>query len=218
MIVHGSSLSPFVRKVMVFAHEKGLDFETKVAGPGRKSEEFLAISPFGKIPAFEDGDYKLCDSSAIVHYLDAQYPAKRLIPTEPRALGKAVWFDEYADTIMFAAVAPIFFNLIVASLIGMTSDVAAVDKAQAEALPPLMTYLEGVIPPSGFLVEDRFTLADIAVVAPLVNLDHAGVSIDGANYPKVAAYATRILARPSFVTMVNKDRKFLTSIGKNSEK
>jgi glutathione S-transferase len=114
MIVHGSSLSPFVRKVMVFAAEKGLALENKAAPPGPKTPEFLAISPFGKIPAFEDGDYQLCDSSAIVHYLEAKHPEHRLIPTDPRALGRAIWFDEYADTIMFSAAAPIFFNRVVA--------------------------------------------------------------------------------------------------------
>ena len=120
MIIHGSSISPFVRKVLVFAAEKGLAVENKVAPPGPKSAEFLAISPFGKIPAFEDGDFQLCDSSAIVHYLDAQYPEHNLIPVEARARGRTVWFDEYADTIMFAAAAPIFFNRVVE--VGLTTE------------------------------------------------------------------------------------------------
>jgi glutathione S-transferase len=209
MIVHGSSLSPFVRKVMVFASEKGLAFENKIAGPGPKTAEFLEISPFGKIPAFEDGDYKLSDSSAIVHYLEAKHPEHRLIPTEPRALGRAVWFDEYADTIMFTAAAPIFFNRVVAKLMGMDGDLGAADKAEAVALPPVLDYLESVIPPSGFLVEDRFTLADIAVASPFVNFSHAGVAIDPARYPKVTAYVATIHARPSFAAVVAKERAFL---------
>lgn len=209
MIVHGSSLSPFVRKVMVFAAEKGLAFDNKVAPPGARTPEFLAMSPFGKIPAFEDGDFALCDSSAIVHYLEAKHPEARLIPTEARALGRAIWFDEYADTIMFTAAAPIFFNRIVAKLMGMDGDPAAADKAEAEALPPLFNYLESVIPDSGFLVEDRFTLADISVASPFVNLDHAGVTIDAATYPKTVAYRDAILARPSFAAIVAKEKAFL---------
>ena len=210
MIVHGSTLSPFVRKVMVFAAEKGLAVENKVAPPGPKSAEFLAISPFGKIPAFEDGDFRLCDSSAIVHYLDAQYPEHNLIPVEARARGRTVWFDEYADTIMFAAAAPIFFNRVVAGLMGMEGDMVAADKAEAEALPPVLAYLERAIPASGFLVEDRLTLADIAVAAPFVNFSHAGVMIDAAAFPKVTAYAAAMLARPSFATLVEKEKRFLS--------
>ena len=209
MIVHGSSLSPFVRKVMVFAAEKGLTLENRATPPGPKTSEFLAMSPFGKIPAFEDGDYKLADSSAIVHYLEAKLPEPRLLPTEARALGRAIWYDEYADTIMFAAAAPIFFNRIVAPLLGLPNDLIAADKAEAEVLPVQLTYLESVIPASGFLVEDRFTLADISVASPFVNLDHAGVSIDAAKFPKLTAYVAGILARPSFAAVIAKDRQFL---------
>jgi glutathione S-transferase len=209
MIVHGSTLSPFVRKVMVFAAEKGLVAENKIASPGPKTPEFLAMSPFGKIPAFEDGDYTLCDSSAIVHYLEAKHPEHALIPTEARARGRAIWFDEYADTIMFAAAGPIFFNRVVARLMGMAGDLAAADKAEAEALPPVLDYLESVIPASGFLVEDRMTLADIAVASPFANFAHADVQIDPARFPKVTGYAAAMLARPSFAALVAKESAFL---------
>ena len=209
MIVHGSSLSPFVRKVMVFAAEKGLALDNHVAPPGPKTPEFLAMSPFGKIPAFEDGDYQLCDSSAIVHYLEAKHPEHALIPGEARARGRTVWFDEYADTIMFAAAAPIFFNRVVMKLMGKEGDLAAADKAEAEALPPVLHYLESVIPASGFLVEDRLTLADIAVASPFANFSHAGVVIDAAVFPKATAYAAAILARPSFAGIVAKERAYL---------
>ena len=210
MIVHGSSLSPFVRKVMVFAAEKNIALDNVQVGPGPKSAEFLAMSPFGKIPAFEDGDYQLCDSSAIVHYLEAKYAEPALIPAEARARGRTVWFDEYADTIMFAAAAPIFFNRVVMKLMGKEGDLAAADKAEAEALPPVLDYLERVIPESGFLVEDRFTLADAAVASPFANFAHGGVVIDAARYPKVTSYASAMLARPSFAGLVAKETAFLS--------
>jgi glutathione S-transferase len=210
MIVHGSSLSPFVRKVMVFAAEKGLAVENKVAPPGPKTPEFLAMSPFGKIPAFEDGDYQLCDSSAIVHYLEAKHAEPALIPAEARARGRTVWFDEYADTIMFAAAAPIFFNRVVMKLMGKEGDLAAADKAEADALPPVLDYLESILPASGFLVEDRLTLADISVASPFVNFRHAGVAIDAAAYPKITNYVAGILARPSFATLIDKEVRFIS--------
>ena len=210
MIVHGSTLSPFVRKVMVFAAEKGLAIDNAQVAPGPKTSEFLAMSPFGKIPAFEDGDYALCDSSAIIHYIEAKHPDHPMIPAEARARGRAIWFDEYADTIMFAAAAPIFFNRVVMKLMGRDGDLAAADKAEAEALPPVLDYLESVIPASGFLVEDRMTLADVAVASPFANFGHAAVTIDPARYPKVAAYRDAMLARPSFAAIVDKERAFLS--------
>lgn len=210
MIVHGSSISPFVRKVLVFAAEKGLACENKPTGMGPKSPEFMAISPFGKIPAFEDGDYKLCDSSAIVHYLDAAYPATPLIPADARLRGRAVWFDEYADTILMPAIGPIFWNRALAPRLKLPVDTAAADKAEAEAVPPVFTYLESVAPADGgFLLGDSLTLADIAVCATLANAGYAGLDIDKTHYPRAAAYVAAILARPSFATLIAADKAMM---------
>lgn len=210
MIVHGSSISPFVRKVLAFAAEKGLALEHKPTGLGPKSDEFMAISPFGKIPAFEDGDYALCDSSAIVHYLDAAYPVTPLIPADARARGKAVWFDEYADTIVMPAVGPIFWNRALAPRLKIPVDEAAAAKAEAEAVPPVFAYLEKVAPEAGgFLVGDSLSLADIAVCCPLVNGTYAGLTVDADKYPRAAAYVASILARPSFAALIAADKAMM---------
>ncbi len=66
MIVYGSSLSPFVRKVVAFAAEKGIELEVKPVGPGSQDPEFREASPFGKMPGFRDGDFAISDSSAHV--------------------------------------------------------------------------------------------------------------------------------------------------------
>ncbi len=210
MIIHGSSISPFVRKVLVFAAEKGLAFESKPTGMGPKSDEFMAISPFGKIPAFEDGDYKLCDSSAIVHYLDTAYPATPLIPANAKDRGRAIWFDEYADTIMFAAFAPVFWNRALAPRLKLPVDEAAAAKAETELVPPVLAYLESVAPGAGgFLIGDTLSLADIAVCGVLVNAGYGGMTIDAAAYPRAAAYASTILARPSFAALIAADKKMM---------
>ena len=207
MIVHGSSISPFVRKVLVFGAEKGLSLDHTPTGIGPKSEEFMAISPFGKIPAFEDGDYKLCDSSAIVHYLDAAYPAHPLIPADAKDRGRAVWFDEYADTIMFAAFAPIFWNRALAPRLKLPVDEAAAAKAEADLVPPVLSYLESVAPDAGgYLVGDSLSLADIAVCAVLVNGAFAGLTVDVAKYPRAAAWSATVLGRPSFAALIAADK------------
>src|SRR5690606_34023732 len=99
MILFGSSVSPFARKVLIFAAEKGIPLEHNPVSPHSDDPQFCAASPMGKIPALQDGDYMLADSSAIVHYLEAKHPATPLIPLEPQARGKVIWFEEYADTV-----------------------------------------------------------------------------------------------------------------------
>ena len=210
MIVYGSSLSPFVRKVLAFAAEKGIEVEVKQTGLGNKDPEFLEASPFGKMPGFRDGDFAISDSSAIVAYLEAVKPEPNLIPTEARARARTIWFDEYADTILFACGGKMFFNRIVAPrFLGQPGDEEIAAKAECEELPPLLDYLERVIPASGYLVDDRLTLADIAVASPFANLQHLNVAIDAALYPKLTEYVSRMLDRPSFKDWVARESAFL---------
>lgn len=203
MKIFGSTLSPFVRKVVAIANEKGLDFELKQM-PGQTDDpEFRAASPMGKIPALQDGAFSLADSSAIAHYLDAKYPETPLIPASPEDRGRAVWYDEFADTVVVAAMGKIFFNRIVAPrFMGKPGSEDAAKEGEAE-LPRLFDYLEGVVPDAGgFLVAGRLTLADISIASPFVNLAHCGIGIDRAKYPRLPAYVASILARPSFARMI----------------
>lgn len=213
MIVYGNSLSPFVRKVIIFAAEKGVPLEVVSAFPGGDDPAFRAMSPFGKIPAFSDGDYKLCDSSAIVHYIEAKHPAPALIPAEAKDRGRVIWFEEFADTILLQPAGKIFFNRIVAKLLGRPFDLAVADEAQATELPPILAWLETQIPESNYLVGDALTLADIAVATMLVNLGHAGAAPDAALYPRLASYRDSMLALPSFAPIVAAERATLGLAG-----
>ena len=63
-----------------------------------------------------------------------------------------------------------------------------------------------------FLVGDSLTLADLAVASPLVNYGHAGETLDAARWPSLAAWLARILARPSFAPMIERERRFLARL------
>lgn len=197
MIIHGSRPSPFVRKVIVFAAEKGIEVEVQAAGFGRGGDGYLNGSPFGKIPALEDGDFLLCDSTAIITYMDALRPGTEMIPAEPRARARTIWYEEFGDTVAQPVGGKMFFNRAVAKLVKREPDLAAADKAEAEELPGLYDYLEGVLPEGGWLVEDRFTLADLAAGCPLINIGYVSDALDAARWPKVAAWLDAVKARPS---------------------
>ncbi|MDE2339799.1 MAG: glutathione S-transferase family protein, partial [Alphaproteobacteria bacterium] len=107
LTIYGSTFSPFVKKVVAFASEKGLSHDllpTFLDRPGgAPNPDFKAASPLGKMPAIKDGDYVLADSTAICLYLDAAYPDKPLIPAEAKARGVCFWWEEFADTVIFPA-------------------------------------------------------------------------------------------------------------------
>lgn len=210
MILFGSTLSPFVRKVVVFATEKGVELELKPTRVADTDPDFCEASPFRKMPALKDDDYCLADSSAICHYLEAKYPAPSLIPAEARARGKVVWFDEFADTILFGCGQKVFFNRIVAPrFLGRPGDDAAAEAALRDELPPILDYLETIVPGDGFLVGDTLTLADISVASPFANFLHLGVEVDIAKHPRTKGYIERILDRPSFAALLAKETVFL---------
>jgi len=213
MILYGSSLSPYARKVLAFAAEKGIELELRPTGaaPGQPSDEFLEASPFRKMPAFRDGDYTLADSSAIVHYLEAKHPEPALIPADPKLRGKVIWFEEFADTILVTCGSKIFFNLIVApKFLGKPGDEEAARQAEINDLPPVLDYLEKVAPSGeGFLVGDRLTLADIAVASPFANFRHTNTRVDPERYPRTVAFVDRILARPSIAPGIEQEAAIL---------
>jgi len=211
VILYGSSLSPYVRKVLAFAAEKGVELEVQPVTPGDPDPDFRLASPFGKMPGFRDGDYALPDSSAIVHYLEAKFPQPALIPAEAEARGKTIWFEEFADTILVSCGARIFFNLIVAPrFLGKPGDPEAARQAELNDLPPILDYLERTVPDDdGYLVGDRLTLADIAVAGPFANFRHTNTQVDPDRYPRTVAYVERILARPSFAPWIARETAFL---------
>jgi glutathione S-transferase len=163
------------------------------------------------MPALRDGDYTLADSSAIIHYLEALHPEPPLIPADPKLRGKTIWFEEFADTILVACGAKIFFNRIVAPrFMGKPCDEEAVRQAELNDLPPILDYLEKIVPgDGGYLVGDRLTLADIAVAGPFANFRHTETRVDPDRYPRTVAYAERILARPSFSHWIQRETEFL---------
>src|SRR5690606_19805960 len=149
MILYGASFSPFVRKVLMYASERGITLDHKPVSPHADNEQFKAASPLGKIPALVDGDYCLADSTAIINYLEAKFPAHPLLPPEPKARGKAVWYEEFADTVMFPVGTVMFINrVLLPKLRKVEGDLARADEL-AKQVPALYAYLANVVPPQG---------------------------------------------------------------------
>jgi len=90
MKLHWSPRSPFVRKVMIVAHERGvvgrLDCVRTVAATSKPHAELMKDNPLSKIPTLILGDGTvLYDSPVICEYLDALDGAPKLFPKEPKS-------------------------------------------------------------------------------------------------------------------------------------
>lgn len=202
-VLHGVSPSPYVRKVRVAMAEKNLDYELEPVMPGNVPDSFKKISPLAKVPVYQDGAFLLPDSSAIIAFLERAHPEPALYPSDARELGRALWYEEYADTKVVDVITPIFSQRFVQRvLFKQESDESIVEQQLTLMIPPVFDYLEGEVPNEGWIVGASFGIADISLGTTFVHLRHGGESIDAARWPRLAAYADRVLGRKSFATLI----------------
>ena len=100
-----SSRSPFVRKVMVAAHEVGvagrIATERVVVGADKPNPRVMALNPLNKIPTLvlDDGAV-LYDSRVIAEYLDSLHDGPKLFPADPAARWRALRRQALGDGLM----------------------------------------------------------------------------------------------------------------------
>jgi glutathione S-transferase len=206
--IYGVGASPFVRKVRVVMAEKKLDYQLEAVFPGAQTPEgWDKLSPLGKIPAFKDGDRTLADSSVICAYLERVAPEPRLYPADPYDYARSLWFEEYGDGGLVPIVGgKIFFQRIVGPrFMGKTTDEAIVKEGIEVDLPKLFGYLETQVT-GDYLVGNQFTIADLGIVSPLINLKYAGVEVDAARWPKLAKYVRTHMERPTIAPLIVEEK------------
>lgn len=209
-IIWGIKDSPFVRKVLLSMEYKGLPYQSKEIMPSVVlvalqqdiPDEFSKASPLGKIPAFEEGDFSIADSSIIVAYLEKTHPERSLYPQDSQLFARALWLEKYGDTVLSAVTHVLIIESVIKPLVlNEDTDKAAVKKAIEQDLPPILDYLEKQLQTpwaGGYFIGDQMTIADIAVATHLVSLKLLQVEIDANHWPELSAYFQRILEEPSF--------------------
>ena len=86
--LHGFSVSNYTNMVKQCLLEKGIEFEQLHAHPSQE-DDFLAMSPMGKIPCLETAEGFLVETSAILDYLDEVHPEPPMYPSQAFARAKA---------------------------------------------------------------------------------------------------------------------------------
>jgi glutathione S-transferase len=210
LIVYGGAISPFVRKVRIALAEKGAQYTLEQVSPFNPPPEFLAISPLKRIPVLRDTDVAepntLPDSSIICDYLEHKFPSPALYPADPFQRAKALWYEEYADSVMASNIGSgLFFERIVKKMMRGQPDESVCQKTLSEKLPPLFDHLEIEVADKEFLAGGAFSIADISIGTMFVNYLHCGETLDEKRWPKLAAYVARIPARPSFKTLIDEE-------------
>jgi glutathione S-transferase len=196
-----------VRKTWIFLKEKGLDFEHRQLDPLDKSERFLTMNPLGRIPILEESDGNLiADSSVICDYLENVHPEPSLYPEAYRDRARALWFEEYADTILTQTCARVFWMCIIIPVrTGAPTHQDEVDAFRDAEYPAVFDYLESMAPDDDGLVNNRFSVADISLASTVRLLDLAGAPLDAKRWPRFEAYYRRVINRPSAKSIIEEE-------------
>jgi glutathione S-transferase len=149
----------------------------------------LRLHPFGLIPTFEDGDFALFETGAIVFHIAEHHAG--LFPDDANARARAIAW-------MFAAL-----NTVEPPILEfVTAKFAEGDKPWTEQRLPLvkdrirnrLVQLSGRLGDADWL-DGAFSAGDLMMVSVLLRLRPSGLLDE---FPKLAAYAARGEARPAY--------------------
>ena len=191
-------------KVSILLEELGLAYEPHVVDIGKNetwTPDYLSLNPNGKIPAIIDPDgpggkpLPLFESGAILVYLAEK--TGRFLPADPAARYETlqwVFFQMAAIGPMFGQVG--FFH----KFAGRDyEDKRPRDRYVAESRR-LLGVLEGRLEGRDWIMGEDYTIADIASlgwVRNLIGFYEAGDLVGFSDFPRVAAWLERGLARPA---------------------
>ncbi len=200
----GSPISPYVKKVLTLLILKGVEFEVDPITPFYGDDRFSKLSPLRRVPVFIDGDLVLNDSSVIAQYIEETWPSPPSLPGDPAMRAHVRWMEEYSDShIGDAFIWKGFAAMIVAPFVFKTEpDVEAFKENVANNIPPIMDYLESVVPEEGFF-GGVFGVADISIAAMFRNMYYTKWAPDAERWPKTCAWLARAEAEPS-LALANK--------------
>ena len=199
LVVYGSRMSPFVRKVETVLHEKQLDYDFEEVSIADLPDWYLEIHPLRRIPVLRDITVgasgvlgTIPDSSAICGYLERK-AAPNLIPDDPYEAGRVLWFEEYADAEMAVRIGfGIFRAIAFPRFSGGESELDVARKTYAEKIPRIFDYLEQSLDGSTYLVGSKLTLADIAVACQISQMHLVAGPVDATRWPVLADHYQRM--------------------------
>lgn len=202
----GFSLSNYYNKAKLALLEKGVPFTEERVLTKSSDEAVLGCSPLGKIPFIRTEHGALCESQAIVEYVDALSKHNPLLPADPFAAAKVrelvIFIDLHLELVARELYSQAFFG-------------GQVSESSQERVRKLLTKnlagFKRLAKFSPYVAGDTFTQADCAAWASLPVVAAASKAVYGEDLVAAAgidwkAYAKLVGERPS-AQKVAADRK-----------
>ena len=181
-------LSLYSRPVWIALLEKQLSFQLiELALDGDQWQpEFLAINPFGRVPVLVDKDFAVFESLTILDYLEFQYPATALLPTDIETLTTVRMIEMTTLHELIPAML---------TLVRVTDDEGVIERANQQIIS-MLNFLEKRLSDSLYIAGDRISLAEVVAgsIIPWLPL----IDIDLSDYPRVELWSSRLMQRPTW--------------------
>ncbi len=197
IVIHGFPASTYTRTARLAAEEKGLAYT--LADPAMGTDGYLALHPFGKMPAMSHGELQLFETFAITRYFDEAFDGPALQPADLATRAQMTqWVSAYVDY-MYATIVR---GLIVPRLVYPQRGVPVDEDALKENLPAIdsqLAIVDGVLADAQYLAGPQASLADLflaPMVAYLPAMPEGQAALD--KCPNINAWAERMAARESF--------------------
>jgi glutathione S-transferase len=202
----GFPISNYYNKVKLALLEKNIPFNEEVVMTKSSDAAVLADSPLGKIPFIRTPQGGLCESQAILEYLEAAHPTPALMPADAFAAAKVreliVYIDLHLELVARDLYPQAFFGGTVSE--GTQARVRKLLEKNIAAFKTLAKF-------APFVAGDAFTQADCAAYVSLPLVGMATKAVYGEDLMLAAGvdyktYAKMVGERPS-AQRVNADRK-----------
>lgn len=199
--LYGAAYSVYVRIARLVLEETAVPYElveVDVFAKGGPPPDHARRHPFGKIPAFEHGNFRLFETDAITTYVLDTFGDRGLVPPTPQDRARAVQLMRVMDNYAYPR---LVWGVFVEEVErGRPADIPGTLTADAiESARHTLSVIDG---PAGsqFLVGDRLTLADLWALPMLTYLRLAPTGRTLlAGFPKLSSWLDVIGKRPSAV-------------------
>ena len=196
--------SSYCQKALIAFYENGVPFDYRMLDPEHPENgaELKRLWPVGKFPVLEDDSQVVPEATSIIEHLHLHHPGPvRLIPEGPAQAARVRMLDRVFDNYVMAPM-----TLIVKDVFRPGDAREPTDAAESHALlDTSYAWLEERLPEDGWMAGD-FGLADCAAAPSLFYADW--VHEIPKTHPRLRAYRTRLLARPSVARAVDEARPF----------
>tara|TARA_B100000586_G_scaffold89744_1_gene63830 strand:+ start:563 stop:1177 length:615 start_codon:yes stop_codon:yes gene_type:complete len=184
-------------RIIWLLEELGLDYEVEVlTGDTKSAPAFLKISPFGKVPAIEDGDLVLTESVAIVQYILSEYGKGRLHPpVDSKDYAKFLQWLNFGEATLMQPIAEVIVNKLFRP--EEHQHQFSIDNG-TKNFSDMARVIDGVLANSDYLVGDAFTAADIVTGYSLNVADMLGLISAIDDIAHLRDYIDRLRSREAF--------------------